>query len=836
MIRISLFLFLVVLFSLSNAQISISTTTTPHTQNFNSLRSSSGSSNTLPTGWRLTETGSAANARYTVDAGSTTTGDTYSYGAVNNTERALGTLQTSSLTPVIGAQFRNTTGRTITSLIISYTGEQWRCGATGRGADRLDFQYSLNASSLTNGTWVDNNTLDFNSVNVASVGARNGNLAENRSLRAATISGLNIANNAIFWIRWTDFDASGADDGLAIDDFSLQLSAADVTPPVISTLNPINNTTGVAINPTMSITFNESIQKGSGNILIRDFTTGTQLQTIDVSTAVVSISGSTANFTANLSYNQKVYVELAAGVFRDLAGNNFAGISGNTIWSFTTIPPPLPTLSVNPASLDFGYVASGTSSSSLSFSFTTTNVTGEYTLTVPTPFSLSKDGISFASLINYTAAEVQSPKTVWVRCAPTVSGQTYSNTILFQSGTWSDNKVSLNANSIIPPITVLDTLKIVNWNIEWFGGSLGPADDNLQQQNVQTVLNNINADIYALQEVVSASRLQNVVSQMPGYSFIIGDDFCSNGVQVSSCVSAQKLAYIYKTNRVSLRNRYPVLKFGSANASYNWSSGRFPYLMDADVTINGATQRLVLVNVHAKANTSDFIVSYNRRKAGAAELRDSLITQYGSSNVIVLGDLNDDLDKTITTQIAPDTTTSWIDFKIDNINFSLPSLPLSLARIPSTASYPDIIDHAIISNELNASYVSGSARILRSQVESWIPSYSTTTSDHYPLETRFIWSNATVSRRKMSPVISSQKENIRWTATDNQIRLMFNNPQNEVGFVNIMDINGRLLYNQKISITKGANLQQIHFKLPLDGIYLIQLTRGSKQDIIKILK
>jgi hypothetical protein len=258
--------------------------------------------------------------------------------------------------------------------------------------------------------------------------------------------------------------------------------------------------------------------------------------------------------------------------------------------------------------------------------------------------------------------------------------------------------------------------------------------------------------------------------------------------------------------------------------------------MDADVTINGATQRLVLVNVHAKANTSDFIVSYNRRKAGAAELRDSLITQYGSSNVIVLGDLNDDLDKTITTQIAPDTTTSWIDFKIDNINFSLPSLPLSLARIPSTASYPDIIDHAIISNELNASYVSGSARILRSQVESWIPSYSTTTSDHYPLETRFIWSNATVSRRKMSPVISSQKENIRWTATDNQIRLMFNNPQNEVGFVNIMDINGRLLYNQKISITKGANLQQIHFKLPLDGIYLIQLTRGSKQDIIKILK
>jgi endonuclease/exonuclease/phosphatase family metal-dependent hydrolase len=746
----------------------------------------------------------------------------------------LGALQSSSLIPVLGAQFRNTTGRTITSLIISYAGEQWRCGTTGRGADRLDFQYSLNASSLTSGTWIDNNTLDFNSVNVTSVGAINGNLAGNRSLRSATITGLSIANNAIFWIRWTDFDASGADDGLAIDDFSIQLSASDVTPPAISSLNPANNATGVALNSPFSITFNEAIQKGSGNIVIKDFTNGTPLQTIDVSTAAVSISGSTANFTASLTYNQKVYVEIAAGTFRDLAGNNFAGISGSGAWSFTTIPPPTPTLSVNPASLDFGYVPSGITSPSLSFSFNTTNVISDLTLSAPLPFSLSKDGSNFASQIIFTALEVQSPKTVFVRCSPTASGQSFTNIITFQTGTWSDNKVSLSANSIVPA-PAQDTLKIVNWNIEWFGGSLGPTDDNLQQQNVQTILTNINADIYALQEVVSASRLQSVVNQMPGYSVVIGNDFCSNGVQASSCVSAQKLAYIYKTSRVNPIKTYPILKFGSVNASYNWSSGRFPYLMEADVTLNGSTRRMVLVNVHAKANTSDFIISYNRRKAGALELRDSLNVQYGSSNVIVLGDLNDDLDKTITTQIAPDTTTSWIDFKSDVANFSLPSLPLSLARIPSTASYPDIIDHAILSNELNTLYVSGSARILRSQVESWIPSYSTTTSDHYPLETRFIWSGS-ISGRKASAPATMQKENIRWTSTNNQIRLMFNNSKDEVGYINIIDINGRLLYNQKLNLTQGANQQQIHFKLPEEGIYLIQLNRGTKQDVIKILR
>ena len=706
------------------AQISISSLTAPYTQNFNSLRSSSGSSSTLPSGWRLTETGSAANSRYTVDAGANTTGDTYSYGAANNTERALGTLQSASLIPAIGAQFRNTTGRTVTSLVISYTGEQWRCGATGRGADRLDFQYSLNASSLTNGNWVDNNLLDFSSLNVTSAGSRNGNLAENRALISTTITGLNIANNAIFWIRWTDFNVANNDDGLAIDDFSISLSAADLSAPNLISLTPVNNATGISITPTLNITFNESVQKGTGNILIRDFSTGSIVQNIDVATTAVNLSGASATFSASLNYSQRVYVEIPAGAFRDLAGNNYAGFSGNSTWSFTTESAPLP---------------------------------------------------------------------------------------------------------------ALDTLKIVNWNIEWFGGSLGPADDNLQQQNVQTVLTNINADIYALQEVVSASRLQSIVNQMPGYALIIGDNFCSNGIQVSSCVSAQKLAYIYKTNKVNLLRSYPVLRNGSANASYNWSSGRFPYLIEADVTLNGATRRMVLVNVHAKANTSDFIVSYNRRKAGAAELRDSLNVQFGTSNVIVLGDLNDDLDKTITTQIAPDTTTSWIDFKNDVSNFNLPSLPLSLARISSTASYPDIIDHAIISNELNALYVSGSARILRSQVESWIPSYSTTTSDHFPLETRFIWSGV-VSGRKNAFLMTSTQDAIRWSVADNQIRLMFDNADNEFGNARIINVNGSVLFKQPLSLIKGANQQQINYNLPAPGLYIIQLTRGGKTDVIKIIK
>ena len=86
--------------------------------------------------------------------------------------------------PLVGAQFTNNTGVTITSLDIGYTGEQWRLGqnSAGRAADRLDFQLSTDATSLTTGTWANDDTLDFASPLVAgTVGAQNGNAATNRT-------------------------------------------------------------------------------------------------------------------------------------------------------------------------------------------------------------------------------------------------------------------------------------------------------------------------------------------------------------------------------------------------------------------------------------------------------------------------------------------------------------------------------------------------------------------------------------------------------------------------------------------------------------------------------
>jgi predicted extracellular nuclease len=225
----------------------------PYSQNFDTL-ASSGTSSTLPQGWDLAESGASANGTYTAGTGSSLTGDTYSFGASASAERAFGALQSGSLIPAIGASFTNNTGATITQLAVTYTGEQWRLGNAGR-ADRLDFQFSTNAISLTNGTWLDQNSLDFTSpISTSPTGALNGNAAANRATISGTLSGLNIADGAVFWIRWTDFNAAGSDDGMAIDDFSLTPSADNTAPTGTGQASPSTVVGGGATRLTVAVT------------------------------------------------------------------------------------------------------------------------------------------------------------------------------------------------------------------------------------------------------------------------------------------------------------------------------------------------------------------------------------------------------------------------------------------------------------------------------------------------------------------------------------------------------------------------------------------------------
>ncbi len=248
--------------SFAAAQFVSLTEGTPASQDFDGL-AASGTSSALPNGWYLKEGGSNANASYAADDGNANAGNTYSYGASGSGERAFGMLRSGNLQPLIGARLRNDSTLTVSEIAIAYTGEQWRLGASGR-TDTLVFQYSLDAGSLDDGSasWTQVGELGFSSpVSSGTVGPRDGNAATNRSARAGTIAGLALAPGGGLWVRWTDTDISGAEDGLAIDDVSFTIGGNPPLdlPPSVTATTPPDQAPEVAPGATLALSFSEAV-------------------------------------------------------------------------------------------------------------------------------------------------------------------------------------------------------------------------------------------------------------------------------------------------------------------------------------------------------------------------------------------------------------------------------------------------------------------------------------------------------------------------------------------------------------------------------------------------
>jgi hypothetical protein len=185
-------------------------------ENFNTL-ATTGTSTILPVGWNILETGTNANNIYTAGTGSSNAGDSYSFGL--SSDRSLGGLLSGSLTPSFGAKYLNNTGATITTLTVTYQGETWRVGAALR-TDKIDFQYSTNATSLSTGTWTNIDSLDYENIAQATA-PLSGSLLHS-GIKNYTFGGLNIPAGSNFWIKWTDLDVTGSDDGIGVNNYSIK--------------------------------------------------------------------------------------------------------------------------------------------------------------------------------------------------------------------------------------------------------------------------------------------------------------------------------------------------------------------------------------------------------------------------------------------------------------------------------------------------------------------------------------------------------------------------------------------------------------------------------------
>ncbi|OMF98804.1 Ig-like domain-containing protein [Paenibacillus sp. FSL R7-0337] len=118
--------------------------------------------------------------------------------------------------------------------------------------------------------------------------------------------------------------------------------APDTTPPVVSSYYPADGAKDVEIGNNLTLTFNEDVMKGAGQIEIYSEILNAPMMSIPVTSDVVTIDGNvvTINPEENLDYGRKYHVLIANNAFMDKAGNPYAGITNDTTWRFSTTSEP----------------------------------------------------------------------------------------------------------------------------------------------------------------------------------------------------------------------------------------------------------------------------------------------------------------------------------------------------------------------------------------------------------------------------------------------------------------------------------------------------------------
>jgi hypothetical protein len=122
----------------------------------------------------------------------------------------------------------------------------------------------------------------------------------------------------------------------------------DGSAPEISTLTPADDAGDISASADLIILFDQSVSKGEGSIIVKKASDDSIVQTVDVTSADVTLSTTAAaNDTATIAIDDLnpdtgYYVTMAEGTFNNPEGTlPFAGILDEVTWNFQTTDVPL---------------------------------------------------------------------------------------------------------------------------------------------------------------------------------------------------------------------------------------------------------------------------------------------------------------------------------------------------------------------------------------------------------------------------------------------------------------------------------------------------------------
>lgn len=290
-------------------QFNINAFATNYTQDFNTLTNGTWTNNSTLTGWYAKTDNTASITAYGANTGSTTAGGLYAFG-VNATnplsDRALGMASSNTFTGAAGTgkgyygwRLKNNTGASISSITITWTGEQWRKEVnTASHSLNLFYQTGTTVTDLTAGTWTTaSSTFTTPIFSGAAAVALDGNASANRTSSITLTITVTIAAGDEIMLRWDDLNDASNDHLMAIDDVTI--SAASSSPPAVTIAD--NGTQIAAANVPQGTanhilsTFQTTVANSAATLTAASFATSGTYQAADIVASGLKLWYNTAN-------------------------------------------------------------------------------------------------------------------------------------------------------------------------------------------------------------------------------------------------------------------------------------------------------------------------------------------------------------------------------------------------------------------------------------------------------------------------------------------------------------------------------------------------------------
>lgn len=257
-----------------------------------------------------------------------------------------------------------------------------------------------------------------------------------------------------------------------------------------------------------------------------------------------------------------------------------------------------------------------------------------------------------------------------------------------------------------------DTFDIMTWNIEQF-----PKNGQTTVNYVSEIIQNLEMDIIAIQEVDNINYFEQMVDGLNMYEGYLESEWFAG------------LAYIYNPEVIQINELYEIY-----TTSDYWSAfPRSPMVMD----LNYNDHRIIVINNHYKCcgdgilNMSDSGDEETRRYQANLLLKTYIDQNFSSENVILLGDLNDDIAETSQNNV-------FQMFIEDSQNYLFADIEIATGTSAnwSFPNWPSHLDHLLITNELFSEFENENSEVKTIKIDDYLSGwseYDQNISDHRPV-------------------------------------------------------------------------------------------------------